>query len=114
MALPLPRPAPRRARAGAEDTRADRVGDPARDGTQQLLRRRDALPDPFDAGGRTGLPRAGAAATRALVRIAAVAAAVQAAADGGRSRALLPDRAVLSRRGLPGRPHAGVPPARPR
>ncbi len=49
-----------------------------------------------------------------LVRPAAVAAAVQAAADGGRHGALLPDRAVLPGRGLPGRPAAGVHPARHR
>ena len=49
-----------------------------------------------------------------LVRAAAVAAAVQAAADGRRHGALLPDRALLPRRGLPRRPAAGVHPARHR
>ena len=47
-----------------------------------------------------------------LVRAAAVAPAVQAAADDGRARALLPDPALLSRRGLPRRPPARVHPAR--
>ena len=41
-------------------------------------------------------------------------AAVQAAAHGGRDGAVLPDRPVLPRRGLPGRPAAGVHPARHR
>ena len=49
-----------------------------------------------------------------LVRAAAVAAAVQAAADGRRHGALLPDRPLLPRRGLPRRPAAGVHPARHR
>ena len=39
-----------------------------------------------------GLPGAGAVAARTLVRVAAVAATVQAVADGGRDGALLPDR----------------------
>ena len=56
----------------------------------------------------------GAAAAGQLVRPAAVAAAVQAAADGRRHGALLPDRALLPRRGLPRRPAAGVHPARHR
>ncbi len=51
---------------------------------------------------------------RQLLRAAAVAAAVQAAADGRRLRALLPDRAVLPRRGPARRPPAGVHAARPR
>ena len=42
----------------------------------------------------------------------AVASALQAAADDGRHRALLPDRPLLSRRGLSRRPPAGVHPAR--
>ena len=49
-----------------------------------------------------------------LVRPAAEPAAVQAAADGRRHGALLPDRALLPRRGLPRRPAAGVHPARHR
>ena len=49
-----------------------------------------------------------------LVRPAAEPAAVQAAADGGRHGALLPDRPLLPRRGLPRRPAAGVHPARHR
>ena len=49
-----------------------------------------------------------------LVRAAADPAAVQAAADGRRAGALLPDRPLLPRRGLPRRPAAGVHPARHR
>ena len=49
-----------------------------------------------------------------LVRPAAEPAAVQAAAHGRRDGALLPDRALLPRRGLPRRPAAGVHPARHR
>ena len=49
-----------------------------------------------------------------LVRPAAEPAAVQAAADGRRHGALLPDRPLLPRRGLPRRPAAGVHPARHR
>ncbi len=49
-----------------------------------------------------------------LLRAAAVAAAVQAAADGRRLRALLPDRPLLPRRGPARRPPARVHAARPR
>ena len=49
-----------------------------------------------------------------LVRPAAVAAAVQAAAHGRRAGAVLPDRPLLPGRGLPGRPAARVHPARHR
>ena len=49
-----------------------------------------------------------------LLRAAAVAAALQAAADGRRLRALLPDRPLLSRRGPARRPPARLHPARPR
>ena len=77
-----------------------------------LPRDRDADPDPLHARGRARLPRAEPACARLLVRAAAVAAALQAAADGGRLRALLPDRALLPRRGLPRRPPARVHAAR--
>ena len=80
----------------------------------RLRRDRDADADPVHARGRPRLPGAGPAAARLLVRAAAVAAAVQAAADGGRHGALLPDRPLLPRRGLPRRPAAGVHPARHR
>ena len=66
------------------------------------------------ARGRPRLPGAGPAAAGQLVRPAAEPAAVQAAAHGRRHGALLPDRALLPRRGLPRRPAAGVHPARHR
>ena len=87
---------------------------PRRAARPRLRRDRDADADPLDARGRPRLPGAGAAAARQLVRAAAVAAAVQAAADGRRHGALLPDRALLPRRGLPRRPAARVHPARHR
>ena len=64
--------------------------------------------------GATGLPGPGPAAAGQLVRAAPVAAAVQAAADGGRPGAVLPAGPLLPRRGLPGRPAARVHPDRPR
>ena len=80
----------------------------------RLRRDRDADADPVDARGRPRLPRAGPPGARLLVRPAAEPAAVQAAAHGGRHGALLPDRPLLPRRGLPRRPPAGVHPARHR
>ena len=47
-----------------------------------------------------------------VLRVAAVAAAVQAAADDGRHGPLLPDRALLPRRGPARRSPAGIHPAR--
>ena len=70
--------------------------------------------DPQHPRGRPRLPGAGPPAARQLVRPAAEPAAVQAAAHGRRHGALLPDRALLPRRGLPRRPPAGVHPARHR
>ena len=49
-----------------------------------------------------------------VLRAAAVAADLQAAADGGGLRPLLPDRPLLPGRGSAGRPAAGVHPDRPR
>ena len=65
----------------------------------RLPRDRDAEPHALDARGRTRLPRAGAHRPGVVLRAAAVAAAVQAAADDRRLRALLPDRPLLPRRG---------------
>ena len=81
-------------------------------GEPRLRRDRDADDDPVDAGGRARLPGARPTAARFVLRAAAEPAAVQAAADGGGHGALLPDRALLPRRGLPRRPAAGVHPAR--
>ena len=49
-----------------------------------------------------------------VLRLAAVAAAVQAAADGGRLRPLLPDHPLLPRRRPARRPSAGIHPGRHR
>ena len=67
----------------------------------RLRQRGDPVPDPLHPGGRARLPGAGAAAPGQLVRPAAVAPAVQAAADGRRPRAVLPAGPLLPRRGLP-------------
>ena len=66
----------------------------------------DADPDVELAGRRARLPRAEPDSPGQVLRAAAGAAAVQAAADGGGLRSLLPDRAVLPRRGRPRRPVA--------
>ena len=79
-----------------------------------LRQRGDPVPDPVHPRGRPRLPGPGPAAARSLVRAAAVAAAVQAAADGLRPGALLPARALLPGRGLPRRPAARVHPDRHR
>ncbi len=89
-----------------ECRRARRAGRP------RLRRDRDADDDAVDAGGRARLPGARAAAAGFVLCTAAEPAAVQAAADGGGHGALLPDRALLPRRGFPRRPAAGVHPAR--
>ena len=64
--------------------------------------------------GARDYPRPSARAAGIVLRAAAVAAAVQAAADDRRLRALLPDRPLLPRRGHPRRPPARVHAARPR
>ncbi len=109
--LDLRRSGPAQRAAAALARQPARPGGAARAG---LPGDRDADADPLDAGGRPRLPGAGAPAARQLVRAAAVAAAVQAAADGRRHGAVLPDRPLLPRRGLPRRPAAGVHPARHR
>ena len=74
----------------------------------RLRRHRDADAHEEHAGRRARLPRAVARARRRVLRAAAVAAAVQAAADDRRLRPLLPDRQVLPRRGPARRPPARV------
>ncbi len=85
--------------------RRDRLPAPAHD-RAGLHRVPDADPDRVQPGGRPRLPGAGAAASGQVLRAAAGAAAVQAAADGGGLRPLLPDRALLPRRGRARRPLA--------
>ena len=112
---PLPRPAPQRAGRARCGCAARPTGSPATVLHERELRRgRDADAHPLHARGRPRLPGARPAAARLLVRAAAEPAAVQAAAHGRRARALLPDRPLLPRRGLPRRPPARVHPARHR
>ena len=115
LKLPLPRP---QAREAAREHHAAR---PSRRFAAQphegagLLRVPDADPDRLEPRRRARLPRAVAHPSRQVLRAAAGAAAVQAAADDGRLRPLLPDRAVLPRRGPARRPSARrVLPARHR
>ena len=111
---PLPRPAPRAdaRRAAAAPPRDPR--DPRLPRRRGLRRHRDARADAIDAGRGARLPRSQPASARLLLRAAAVAAAVQADADDRRLRAVLPDRALLPRRGPARRPPARLHPARPR
>ena len=81
-------------------------------GRQRLHRHRDADADQVHARRRARLPGAQPRARRHVLRAAAVAAAVQAAADDGRLRPLLPDHQVLPRRGPARRPPARVHPDR--
>ena len=105
-------------RQGMRDAMVDaphgQPGDPRLPQRERLPRDRDADPHALDARGRARLPRAVAPEPRRVLRAPAVAAAVQAAADDERLRALLPDRALLPRRGPARRPPARVHAARPR
>ena len=112
--LPLPRPA-----AGADAAQPARperreLGHPGGHGAPGLRRGRDADAGPLDPGGRAGVPRAVPAVARLVLRAAPEPAAVQAAADGGRRRPLLPDRPLPPRRGPAGRPPVRVHAARRR
>src|SRR5439155_16803562 len=80
----------------------------------RVSRDRDADPHQADTRRGAGLPRTLARASRRVLRAAAVAADIQAAADGGWLRSLFPDRPLLSRRGPPQRPAARVYAERPR
>ena len=113
--VPLPRPAPREAAPEHHDARRDRRFDAQAHEGAGLLRIPDADPDGVVAGRRARLPGAVAHPSGQVLRAAAGAAAVQAAADDVGLRPLLPDRAVLPRRGPARRPPARrVLPARPR
>ena len=106
-AVPLPRSA---ARDPAQEHHAapgdHRVDQEAHDGSR-VLRVLDADPHRVVARGRARFSRALAHSRRQVLRAAAGPAAVQAAADGVGLRPLLPDRAVLPRRGSARRPPAG-------
>ena len=99
---PAPAPPLRRPASSAHGPQpgaalAGAVGDPQRHGAPWLPRGRDAPAHAPHARGCARLPRAFAHPSARVVRAAAVTAAVQAAADGRRRRALLPDRALLPR-----------------
>ncbi len=79
---------------------------------QRLHRHRDADADQVHARRRPRLPGALARPSRPVLRPAAIAAAVQAVADGRRLRPLLPDRQVLPRRRPARRPPARIHPGR--
>ena len=111
---PLPRPASYGARRRPAAAQQGQPGRSRRPRRARLRRDRDADADPQHPRGRPRLPGARAAPARQLVRPPAEPAAVQAAAHGRRHGALLPDRALLPRRGLPRRPPARVHPARRR
>ena len=113
-AAPHARPAPR-AHARGDGAAPPVVGHHARRPQRaRLPGDRDADPHALHARGRARLPRPQPPAAGLVVRAAAVAPAVQAAADDGRLRALLPDRPLLPRRGPARRPPARVHPARRR
>ena len=79
-----------------------------------LPRGRDADAHAVDSRGRARLPRAVPRAPRQVLRAAAVAAALQADPHGVGLREVLPDRALLPRRGPARRPPVRVHADRPR
>ena len=106
-ALPLPRSAPRE---GAPQHHAALARSSPRIRRRMIEQGFTEFQTPIltasSPGGRARLPGAGRAASRQVLRAAAGAAAVQAAADGRGLRPLFPDRALLPRRGQPRRPLA--------
>ena len=100
--------------------RGDRAARPRRAAMREFLDAEGFLEietpdaDPLDPRGGARLPRPEPPPAGLLLRAAAVAAALQAAADGRRLRALLPDRPLLPRRGDARRPPGRVHPARRR
>jgi hypothetical protein len=114
-AVPLPRSAPGEAARQHHEARRDHRLAPPPDARGRVLRVPDPDPDGLVSRGCPRLPRAVPGASGQILRAPAGAAAVQAADDDRGLRPLLPDRAVLPRRGCPGRPLAGrVLPARHR
>ncbi len=105
---PRARPAPADDAAQPEAALPRRDGDPQVPRCQRLHRHRDADADQEHAGGRARLPGAEPRPRGHVLRAAAEPAALQAAADGGRLRPLLPDHQVLPRRGPARRPPARV------
>src|SRR5207237_5540518 len=100
-----------------EDAGAPAPGDldhPPLPGRARVPRRGDAAPHEEHPRGRARLPRPVAPVAGQLLRAAAVAAAVEAAPDGGRAGPLLPDRPLLPRRETACRPGPRVQAARSR
>ena len=93
---------------------AARPGDPRGPPRERLRRGRDADAHQEHARGSPRLHRPEPAPAGQRLRAAAEPAAAQAAPDGRRHGSLLPDRALLPRRGPARRPPARVHPARPR
>ena len=113
-AVPLPRSAARDAAPQHHAEERDHRLDPPAHAGGRLLRVPDADPDGVQPRGRARLPGAVAAASGQVLRPAAGAAAVQAADHDRGLRPLLPDRALLPRRGRARRPLSRrVLPARP-
>ena len=105
---PLPRPAPAAPAAQPPPAPPGDDGGAAAPGRAGVLRDRDPDARQVDPGGRARLPRALARPPRQLLRAAAVAPALQAAADDLGPRQVLPDRPLLPRRGPARRPPARV------
>ncbi len=90
----------------------DHPGDARISRCARLYRHRNPDADQGHARGRARLPGAQPHARRQVLCAAAVTADLQAAVDDQRLRALLPDRALLSRRGPARRSPAGIHAAR--
>src|SRR4029453_5896923 len=111
--VPVSGPAPPGGPARPRDPRPHQRQPAPGAGRPRVPGGRDAVPDQVAPRGGARLPGHHPPGPRPVLRPAPVPPAVQAAADGGRDRTLLPDRALLSRRGPAGRPAARVHPARP-
>ncbi len=112
--VPLSRHAASGGARGVPDPRPHLPGGAGLSARRGVHRGRDAVPHAVHSGGSPGLPRAEPASAGQLLRPASVAAALQAAPHGGGIRALLPDRALLPRRGSSPGPPARVHPDRHR
>ena len=98
-ALPLPRPTPAAAAGGADQALAVHHRGPDLPAGERLHRHRDADPDQQHARGGARLPGAEPRAPGQVLRAAAEPAGAQADLHDLGRRPLLPDRALLPRRG---------------
>ena len=110
--LPLSRPATSRDDQDPRDAARDQPHRPRRDGVAGIHGGRDPAARPQHARGCPRLPGSVEVVARDVLRAASVAAAAQAAADGGRTGSLLPDRPVPARRADTGGPQLRVHAAR--